>query len=143
MNIGERIKYVRKLRGMKQEELAGKIGLTADENGRTRISQYENGNRTPKEDMLEKISDVLNVHSLYLSNKKHTAALNFAFTLFEYDNDLPIIIKKENGHYLLDLDNFIFDDFFEEWMQKKANLKNGIISKEEYIEWKLNYTGRD
>ncbi|WP_338108306.1 helix-turn-helix transcriptional regulator [Thomasclavelia spiroformis] len=48
MNIGERIKYVRMLRGMRQEELAGKIGLGYNANGRTRISQYENGKRTPK-----------------------------------------------------------------------------------------------
>lgn len=143
MNIGERIKYVRKLRGMKQEELAGKIGLSADENGRTRISQYENGKRTPKEDMLEKISEVLNVKSLYLSNKEHTSALDFVFTLFEYDNDNPITVKKENERYLLDLDNCIFNDFFEEWMQKKTDLNNGKISKEQYIEWKLNYTGKE
>ena len=48
MNIGKRIKYVRMLRGMRQEELAGKVGLGYNENGRTRISQYENGKRTPK-----------------------------------------------------------------------------------------------
>ena len=66
MNIGKRIKYVRMLRGMRQEELAGKVGLGYNENGRTRISQYENGKRTPKEDMLEKISEALNVESYYL-----------------------------------------------------------------------------
>lgn len=141
MNIGERIKLVRKLRGMKQEELAGKIGLTADENGRTRISQYENGKRTPKEDMLEKISEALQVKSLYLSNKEHTSTLDFVFTLFEYDNDIPITVKKENDRYLLDLDNCIFDDFFEKWIQMKTDLNDGKISKEVYMEWKINYTG--
>lgn len=54
MNIGERIKYVRMLRGMRQEELAGKIGLGYNANGRTRISQYENGKRTPKKICLRK-----------------------------------------------------------------------------------------
>lgn len=40
---------------MKQEELAKKIGLGGGKNGRTRISQYENGKRTSKEDLLEKL----------------------------------------------------------------------------------------
>ena len=48
MDIGQRIRFVRLFRGMKQEELAEKIGLGGGENGRTRISQYENGKRTPK-----------------------------------------------------------------------------------------------
>ena len=43
MDIGQRIRFVRLFRGMKQEELAEKIGLGGGENGRTRISQYENG----------------------------------------------------------------------------------------------------
>lgn len=40
MNIGEKIKYVRMLREMQQEGLAGKVSLGYNENGRTRISQY-------------------------------------------------------------------------------------------------------
>ena len=40
MDIGQRIRFVRLFRGMKQEELAEKIGLGGGENGRTRISQY-------------------------------------------------------------------------------------------------------
>ncbi|MFQ9634563.1 MAG: helix-turn-helix domain-containing protein [Coprobacillus cateniformis] len=57
------MRFVRLFRGMKQEELAEKIGLGGGENGRTRISQYENGKRTPKEDLLEKISDALQIDS--------------------------------------------------------------------------------
>ena len=37
MDIGQRIRFVRLFRGMKQEELAEKIGLGGGENGRTRI----------------------------------------------------------------------------------------------------------
>ena len=43
MDIGERIRFVRQFRGLTQTELAEKSGLSADENGRIRISQYENG----------------------------------------------------------------------------------------------------
>ena len=33
----------------------------------------------------------------------------------------------------------IFNDFLEEWMNKKADLESGKISKNDYIEWSINY----
>lgn len=140
MNIGERIRYVRQFRGLTQEELAIKVGLGEGENGRTRISQYETGKRKPKEDMLEKISKALNVHSLYLSTKEKTTALDFAFSLLEWDIDnLPINIINEDGKHLIHIDNPIFEDFLRQWAEKQNDLANGKITKEEYIEWKINY----
>ncbi|WP_333527274.1 helix-turn-helix transcriptional regulator, partial [Holdemanella porci] len=44
----KRIRFVRQFRGLTQTELAEKSGLSADENGRIRISQYENGTRVPR-----------------------------------------------------------------------------------------------
>lgn len=140
MDIGERIRYVRQFRGLTQEELAIKVGLGEGENGRTRISQYENGKRKPKEDMLEKISKALNVKSLYLSTKERTAALDFAFSLFEWDVDnLPINIINEDEKYLIHIDNPIFEDFLKQWAEKQKDLADGKITKEEYINWKINY----
>ena len=52
----KRIRFARQFRGLTQTELAEKSGLLADENERIRISQYENGTRVPRKDMLEKIS---------------------------------------------------------------------------------------
>ena len=95
------------------------------------------------EDMLEKISEALDVESYYLSTKEHTAILDFIFMLFDFDQDNLFNITKENERYLIDLDyNILLDDLMEEWMQKKADLRSGKISKEEYIDWKINYTGK-
>ena len=144
MDIGQRIRFVRLFRGMKQEELAEKIGLGGGENGRTRISQYENGKRTPKEDLLEKISEALEIDSLYLSSKEKTATLDLVFILFDWEEDgLPIDIIKSDGKLLLDLNNEIFSELLTQWANKKADLKDGKISKDEYIDWKINYTGRE
>ena len=30
-------------------------------------------------------------------------------------------------------------DFLADWIQKKADLEEGIISKEDYIEWTINF----
>lgn len=144
MDIGQRIRFVRLFRGMKQEELAEKIGLGGGENGRTRISQYENGKRTPKEDLLYKISVVLEINPLYLSPQKNTNSLNLIFSLFDLDESgFPIEIIKHDGKLLLDLNNPLFSDFLLQWANKKADLKSKKISEDDYIEWKINYTGRE
>ena len=53
LTMGDRIRFVRQFRGLTQTELAEKVGLPPGENGRIRISQYENGTHVPKEEMLE------------------------------------------------------------------------------------------
>jgi transcriptional regulator with XRE-family HTH domain len=66
MAVGDRIKRVRNMRGMTQKELGLAAGFD-DNSADVRIAQYESGARTPKEDMLKKIADVLDVNfrSLY------------------------------------------------------------------------------
>lgn len=140
MDLGERIRFVRKLRNMTQLELAEKCRLGNDDNARTRISQYENGQRTPKEDILEKISEALGVTSLYLSTKERTFAYDLCTLLFDMDNTVGVDIIKTDDNYLLDIHyNAIFEDMYEEWIQKKKDLAEGKITKEEYIMWKINY----
>ena len=141
MDLGERIRYVRRLKNMTQLELAEKCGLGADDNARTRISQYENGTRTPKEEMLEKISEALGVTSLYLSTKERTFAYDLCTLLFDLDgNGDGVDIIKTEDDYLLDIHfTFIFEKMYEDWLQKKKELAEGKITKEEYIMWKVNY----
>ena len=38
-----------------------------------------------------------------------------------------------------DLNNPLFSDFLLQWANKKADLKTKKISKDDYIEWKINY----
>ncbi|WP_252224646.1 MULTISPECIES: helix-turn-helix transcriptional regulator [unclassified Clostridium] len=56
MNIGEKIKELRKLKGLTQEELANKCGLS--KNG---LWNYENNKRNPNTEILERIAKVLGV----------------------------------------------------------------------------------
>ncbi len=55
MAIGDRIKFFRKLRGLTQKELGVMAGLN-DKTADIRISQYESGLRTPKEDLLNRLA---------------------------------------------------------------------------------------
>lgn len=76
------------------------------------MSRYENRKRTPKDGLLEKISDALQIDFLHLSSKEKTDALNFVFTLFEWDEGgSSIKIIEHDGKLLLDLNNLLFSDF--------------------------------
>lgn len=54
--IGDKIKIYRKRKGMTQTELGEKIGV-----GKSTIANYESGYRTPQQDALFKLADVLEV----------------------------------------------------------------------------------
>lgn len=86
MTVGERIKLIRKEKGMTQKQVADRCGM-AD----SAIRKYESGQVTPKQDTLQRIANALGVHLLDLigigedldkyevlvetpSNKKHTIA---------------------------------------------------------------------
>ena len=55
------LKELRKLCGMTQKEL-GIAVVIGEESAGPRMAQYETGKRTPKEKMLNKIAEVLEVH---------------------------------------------------------------------------------
>lgn len=54
--IGTRLKYLRKQDDITQQQLADALGV-----GKSTISMYENGNREPDFETLEKLADYFNV----------------------------------------------------------------------------------
>lgn len=59
--FSKRLKYIRKLRKLSQEELAKKINTT-----KSTISNYENEYSTPSNDVLRDLSNALNTTTDYL-----------------------------------------------------------------------------
>jgi len=142
--IGERIKRVRNLRKLTQKELGLAIGFeenTAD----VRVAQYESGTRTPKEDMLQKIAEVLDVNYRSLYEPTLYAAEDVMYTLFELDEHYGIQIHDDpldddpTENLSVNFGSRLINDFLFEWQQRKKDLADGVISKAEYMEWKLNW----
>ena len=63
MELGEKIKFVRQQKKMRQKELADKVGILAKS-----ISTYESNLAKPGADILKKIADGLQVSVDYLLN---------------------------------------------------------------------------
>lgn len=147
MAVGDRIKRVRNLRGLTQKELGHAIGFD-DKTADVRIAQYESGTRTPKEDMLRKIAEILDVNYRSIYEPSLYAAEDVIYTLFELDEHYPINLHaiedntdplSPEKHIAVNFNSHLLDELLAEWQQRKKDLADGIISKAEYMEWKLNW----
>ena len=141
--IGDKIKRIRKFRGITQKELGIAVGFD-EKSADVRIAQYETGTRTPKQDLVEKIAEVLDVNPLYINNPEILGAENIMLLLFELDEHYPITIqdcKDEDGNNRKGVcfGSILITDFLSEWQQRKKDLADGKISKAEYTEWKLGH----
>jgi len=84
--LGQRIKEIRKLRGMTQAQLAEKIGMET-----TNLCKLENGGQLPKEENIEKIALILNIEYRDLFNFGHLKSKE------ELQNELINIIKTSDA----------------------------------------------
>ncbi len=88
MFIGEKIKKLRKEKGLTQKELAKRLGVTQQ-----MIASYENGVRYPKMETIKKIADALNVDMFELIFDKNGAP---AYSLESIPNSDDYRIVKTN-----------------------------------------------
>lgn len=148
MAIGERIRFIRNLRGMTQKYLgilAGFDGKTAD----IRMAQYESGTRTPKADMTNTIAGVLEVSPLALSVPDIDSEQGLLYTLFALEDLYGIKVQKVDDEIHLCLDknkpttNMSIFEMLSSWAEQAEKYKNGKINKEQYDEWRYNYPKYD
>ena len=98
MAIGERIRFIRNLRGMTQKYLGTLVGFpekTAD----IRMAQYEAGTRTPKEDLTKALAGALDVSPLALDVPDIDSNFGLMHTLFALEDryGLTIEISEAKG----------------------------------------------
>ena len=102
LSQGSRISFVRQFRQITQDELADKLKLKGKRKRRT-ITNYENGIRSPKDDRLLEISNILNVRINTIKEYDFKESASIVYTLMwleelypEYQIDLPITYYNDN-----------------------------------------------
>ena len=128
MAVGDRIKRARNLRGMTQKELGIAIGFE-EKSADIRIAQYESNTRTPKEELLRKIAEVLDVNYRSLYEPTLYAAEDVMYTLFELDEHYPGTRLYEvtdttdpdfpEKHMAVSFRYRLLDEFLKEWQLRK------------------------
>ena len=113
MNIGNKIKNLRKSRKMRQEDFAQKIGVS-----RSTLSCYEIGQRTPTLKTLQEIATIFGVGLDYFGLSAKDEAFDLlarAKDVFE-DRTIPDSTKEE-----------LYQEFMKLYLQMKEVTKNDNI----------------
>jgi len=148
MAIGERIRYIRNLRGMTQKWLGTAIGFdekTAD----VRMAQYESGTRTPKENLINALARTLDVRPEALDLPDIDSYVGLAHTLFALEDLYGLKIDSIDGELCLTLDKtkgttyLHMYEIFKAWQQQAEKLDDGEISMDEYNAWRYKYPELD
>lgn len=147
MAIGERIRFIRNLRGMTQKYLGIAVGFpetTAD----IRTAQYESGTRKPKADLTNTFAAALEVSPLALNVPDIDSEQGLIHTLFALEDLYGLKIESNDGEIRLRLDNgkaasaSLFE-MLRAWAGQAEKYKSGEITKEEYDQWRYNYPKYD
>lgn len=135
MEIGKRIKLLRKFNGMTQLELGKSIGVL--KRGDVRIAQYEGRYRTPSKTVTEKIARELHVNTRILSSEDSDPKAEILKQLLWLDEEMDAIqiIPTDIGICIHIKD---MDKTFAEWCGAKHLLAEGDISAKDYFAWKMN-----
>ncbi len=144
MAIGERIRFIRNLRGMTQKHLGTQVGLpekTAD----IRMAQYESGTRTPKEDLTYALANALDVSPHALNVPDIDSYLGLIHTLFALEDLYGLTIEERDGEVLFRVnprkgeDAAHLSEMVCDWALVAEKFRAGEISKDDYDKWRYNY----
>lgn len=147
MSINERIRFLRKLRGLTRKNLGMKVGFP-EKSAEPRIAQYELGIRTPKSDMTAALASALEVSPQALTVSNIDTLTGVAHTLFALEDIYGLTVDL-NGTVCLkpdirkNLRAVELSRFLDAWRQEADKLQAGEINQEEYDQWRYNYAGLD
>ena len=145
MAIGERIRFIRNLRGMTQKTLGLAVGFP-ERAADIRMAQYESGTRTPKGNLIDGLAYALGISPLALSVPNIDSYLGLVHTLFalediygltigkDAEGEICLTFKNSRGH-----NNETLLKMLNAWKAESDKYKSGEISKEAYDDWRYNF----
>lgn len=150
VRIGDRIKKIRLMRELTQKQLGDRVGLSD-----VRIRQYEMGIRRPKEDMLIKLAQALDVSVAAISDPDLTSYIQTMHTLFMMEDRFGAHPIKVDGEYLVSFltgenlpgqcDSML--EYIKAWYNRYNQYQESIASaqkqeeeeKKKYDLWRYRY----
>lgn len=136
--IGRRIKRMRLMRKMNQKELGKAVGFKP-ECAEVRISQYESGSGVPKAELANSIARALNVSPAIIGKYDNTTPEGLLCTLFELEEIYGLsLFEREGRIYFGFINQTDADQPIKKWYGKKKALYRGMITRDEYNDWKYS-----
>ena len=143
MAFGKRIKLFRTLRGMKQRQVGEILGFNGAAT-EVRMAQYEAEAREPKAALVEQMADIFKVSPKAISVPEIDTYDGLMHTFFALEDMYGLKIAEIDGELCLHLDRTLNPDMnlldlFELWHKQSMRLANGMITRQDYDEWRYNY----
>ena len=143
MNIGERIKRIRTMRSMTQKDLGIALGFP-ERSADVRVAQYESGSRTPKEDVVRAMAEILNVKPYAIADPNYNTYIGLMYMLFDLEETYGIHVDQIDGEVCLRMDRSRKDyvevfDMMLKWYEARKKGQGDFEASVEYEEWKLHY----
>lgn len=136
--IGRRIKRMRQMRKMTQKELGIAVGFKPD-SAEIRISQYESDTRTPKAELTRSLASALAVSSQIIGKYDVATPEGLLCTLFELEELYGLsLVEREGRIYFGFISQTGADQLIKKWYGKKRALFRGMVTRDEYNDWKYN-----
>ena len=144
MAIGERIRFMRNLKGFTQKYLGMLAGFdekTAD----IRMAQYESGTRTPKAELTQTLAGIFDISPLALNVPNIEDEQGLMHTLFALEDIYGLKAEIIDGKVCLtvDADKTAVSSSIEKslvaWAEQSKKYKSSEISKDEYDQWRYNF----
>lgn len=143
MSIGSRIRFIRKKRELTQKDLGIMLGF-APNTAEVRIAQYETDSRIPRDALLNRIADVLNISIDYLNPNPNTVS-GVIRMLYAMEDDNMLQVNMSQGKPMLSFqqnnesdEGLLIQSLMQRWAQKAEMLRHGDITQEEYDQWRWN-----
>ncbi|MDO4650605.1 MAG: helix-turn-helix transcriptional regulator [Eubacteriales bacterium] len=124
ITFGERLNFIRKHRDITQKELGLYLGFS-EKTADIRIAQYETDQRTPRPELVEAIARILDVSTTCLTSPLPNTGMEIMQFLF-WMEELPQIKQS--------------DKLMQQWINKKKAYSDGLITHDQYLDWKLKFT---
>ena len=143
MAFGKRIKLFRTLRGMKQRQVGEILGFNGAAT-EVRMAQYEAEAREPKAALVEQMAEIFKVSPKAISVPEIDTYDGLMHTFFALEDMYGLKIAEIDGELCLHLDRTLNPDMnlldlFELWHKQSMRLANGMITRQDYDEWRYNY----
>lgn len=141
MNIGEKIRRIRKERGYTAEKLAGVLGISV-----VSLRKYEYGERMPKGQMVDDIARCLEVNPSTLKADWGSDANDAIHVLFELEEEFCLEPVKIGQTIVLALPEELDTEEQEalaramhHWYRNKRDFRDDELTHTEYVAWKDSF----
>ena len=123
MNVSEKIRYYRELRGLTQQQLADFSGIPLGT-----LKKYETGNRNPKQEPLQRIADALHIsitsfQDIHLETIGEVAPYLFAISKVgkvQFHGNKDADGKFDLNTLTISFDSPVLKHFLKEWADSKV-----------------------